>query len=99
MKALFVVLMVLSVSCTADTLIGTAMLKYLDTPDYNPGGCDKVPLAVGEECVELGYWQRYELAEFIDIHGQNLGTQIAVLVAHSKRGGKWLLVVEELSPE
>ena len=85
--------------CMADPVIGTVTLRYLGTPDYQPGGCDETPLEAGTECFEFGYWRRYEVVDLIDVRGEHLGNERVVLTSHSERGGSWFVVMEQLSAD
>jgi hypothetical protein len=100
MKNLLLTLILFPIVSMADPVVGTATLKFIDVPDYQPEGCDVIIENDGqEECFEFTYWRRYELVNLVDVRGKRLENQNAVLASHTEIGGEWFLVLEELSQE
>jgi len=83
---------------SADRVVGFATIVMKNVTAYQPGSCATQPEVEGEICIDFAPWRIYKVKDFRDLDGHKLKIGTMAMTSHLPRAGRWLLVLEELSP-
>ena len=88
-------MLIISSGCQSNYIVGFVEdLEYVSTLDcmYDENDCPE-----SMTCFEFSWYRSYELKGFATLNGIDYADKSAILASHSKRGGEWFVVLEELN--